>query len=290
MMKRSVFSKYYLTGFIAALMAMPYAAPADDTFNEWSRRQQQWKKSQSQSLYSKVTDGDQWDITVGAGVGFDPKYEGSDKMDISPVPIIEATWNNTIFLGPDGVGASLYQTENMNISASIGYGGGRDESQSNDLRGLGDIDNSLMVGLNLEYDLGPVTSYLEVTKYTGGTHGLKTQVGMQTTFPVRSLTGALGANPLLSLGISTDWTDDNYTGDYFGVNAQQSVRSGLKQYSADAGFKSVNAYAGVTYPITEKWSANATFEYSRMLGDAADSPIVKKRNQLSGAMFLAYRF
>ncbi len=301
-MKRLAPQTYFSTALLAALMALPHAAQADDTFGDWSRGQQQWKKSQIQINYDKVTDGDKWDITIGAGVGVLPEYEGSDELEVTPLPMIEVVWDDWVFLGVDGLGASLYQTNNLNILGRVGYHFGRDEDDSNDLRGLGDVDGAATASLNIAYDLGPVSPYAEVTKHIGGTDGLQIQIGVQSMIPVGLLTGDLSVSdidnienlgqsgPVLLLGISADWADDNYTGDYFGVTTVQSARSGLAQYNAEAGFKSVNIDIGVIYPVTDSWTVNGQLGYSQLIGDAADSPIVKKEGQAFGAAFVSYKF
>ena len=48
--------------------------------------------------------------------------------------------------------------------------------------------------------------------------------------------------------------------------------------------------AGVIYPFLQNWAVNAQVGYSRLLSDAADSPIVRDKGSFSGGLFLAYRF
>lgn len=44
------------------------------------------------------------------------------------------------------------------------------------------------------------------------------------------------------------------------------------------------------YPIGDRWSVMTVAEYSRLMGDASDSPIVKDVNQFSGGLFVVYGF
>ncbi len=301
-MKYSKVSISYSVLLVAALIARPHAVQADGAFNGGSDSKQEQAETKNQSVFDKLIDRDRWEFTVGAGGDFGPKYEGSDKIEFSPGFLIEAAWDDTIFLGPDGIGANLYEGGDFSVSGSLSYGGGREESEDANLRGLGDIDSSTMVNLNFEYEFGLVSPYVSVTKHFGGTDGLQAQIGAQTAVPIKFLTGEfseadleaiddpLPAGPMLSFGVSTDWADGNYNGDHFGVNAQQSARSGLRRHDAGAGFKSINVDVGLMYPITESWSADAVVGYSHLIGDAGDSPIVRKEGQLSGGLSLSYKF
>jgi MipA family protein len=47
---------------------------------------------------------------------------------------------------------------------------------------------------------------------------------------------------------------------------------------------------GVKADLDERWTAKATVGYSRLIGDAADSPIVESENQFTGLLGLSYKF
>lgn len=299
-MKKRISQKTVATLGFVALIGIPATAQADNDFDNWARGAEAWQKPQT--TLEKVTDRDKWDVRVGLGVGVSPKYEGSDDMEVGPMPMIDIEWNDTIYLNPfDGLGAKLYQGRDFTVSGGVGFDPGRQESDSSDLRGLGDVDGAATVNLNFEYELGPITPYVSVEQALGGSDGLGATVGVEAMVPVALLTGRMDMNdmkdmddgpngPALSFGLSADWVDDNYMESYFGVNAAQSGRSGLAQHTAEAGFKSVNAEIGVMYPINKQWAVNGQVGYSRLLGDAADSPIVKEEGQISGGVFVAYSF
>ncbi|MGH1377031.1 MAG: MipA/OmpV family protein [Alphaproteobacteria bacterium] len=304
-MNHLIYRKKFSAAFVVALMALPNTAQADDKLDNWAKGSKKWEKTHihEQGVIDKITDKSKWDITVGAGAGFAPKYEGSDEMEFSGMPLIDIVWNDTVYLGPDGLGAYVYQDNGISVSGGIGYDGGRDQGDSSDLRGLGDVDGALTMNVNIEYDLGFVSPYVEVEKHLGGSDGLLAQVGVQSMIPLGLITGDITANDMenmgdndhpegaaLMFGVSADWADDNYTEEYFGVNARQSARSGYAQYDAEAGFKSINADIGVMVPVTKSWTANAMLGYSQLVGDAADSPIVKDEGQVSGGLFVSYAF
>ena len=236
-----------------------------------------------------------WDVVVGLGAGYGPDYEGSDDYEFSPLPLLEITWRDRIYLSThDGLGAYFYKGDQLSLKGGIGYDDGRDEGDNSHLRGLGNVDGAVALNAGLEYELGPVTSFIELEKSLGGSDGLQIEFGVETMIPLGGTKGKGGdddfSGPALMLGISADWVDDNYAESYFGVNATQSARSGLARYNAESGFKSVNFEAGFLYPFNEHWALNTTIGYSQLLGDAADSPIVKDEGQFFGGVFVTYQF
>lgn len=245
-----------------------------------------------------------WEVEIGAGAVYGPVYEGSDDMEAQALPFLHLEWNERIFLNPgEGLGVRAYKGENLEVSLSVGYDEGRDDGDSTDLRGLGDIDGSATGNLSIEYELGPVSPYLELSRQFGGADGVLAEIGVETMVPLlrrdwermRSEGAAEGGDerpngPALMLGISTTWADDNYMKDYFGVTALQAGRSGLRRYTAGSGFKSADAEIGLMVPIGKHWSFNVQAEYSQLLGDAADSPITRDKSQYSIGSFLSYRF
>jgi outer membrane scaffolding protein for murein synthesis (MipA/OmpV family) len=233
-----------------------------------------------------------WELTIGGGLGLGPDYEGSDDYEAMPFPIFQLEWNDFLFLSPgDGLGVKMEVAEDFEVTASIGYDGGRDDGDNSILRGLGDIDGAATANLGIEYDMGPFSPFAKFEKHFGGTDGMLVDFGVEAMMP---LTGSSKRGrqdgPMLSVGVFTQWADDNYMEEYFGITAVQSGRSGLSRYTAGAGFKSAGAEIGVLYPVSKNWFVNTKLEYSRLIGDAADSPIVKEENQFSGGIFVGYKF
>ena len=92
------------------------------------------------------------------------------------------------------------------------------------------------------------------------------------------------------IGLSTEWADDNHMGDTFGITAAQSARSGYARHTAEAGFKSASAEIGFIYPFGDNWVARTMVEYTSLIGDAGDSPLVKDDNQFSVGFMIGYEF
>ena len=89
------------------------------------------------------------------------------------------------------------------------------------------------------------------------------------------------------------YASGDYMENFFGVTPGDAKRSGLHVYDANSGFKDVAFSASLTYALTEHWSLTGLGSFERLLGDAADSPIVDHRgakDQGVGALLLGYRF
>ena len=96
-----------------------------------------------------------------------------------------------------------------------------------------------------------------------------------------------------SVEASASWADSTYMDSYFGVSRTQSAKSGHSRYAADSGFKDVGIALGLNYMISEAVGVSGLVQYTRLVGDAADSPIVEDKgsaDQFFTGMFLTYRF
>lgn len=243
-----------------------------------------------------------WEGSIGAGVFWEPEFLGSSETTTTGFPMFELTWRDRLFIGPGGIGGYVFNTDTFSLSASVGYDGGREEADSVFLRGLGNIDGGATYNLGFEYELGPVTPFLEVTKYSKGSKGVSATVGVEGMVPLRVLTGRasvssledasspLDMGPMLTAGISADWGNDAYNSSYYGVTAAQSATSGLGQYTANSGFHAINFEVGVQVPVTERFSIGGAVTYSQLTGDAKNSTIVRDTSGTSVGLFGMYRF
>ena len=226
-----------------------------------------------------------WSVTLGALGVVGPEYEGSDEVEISGLPIVDISWRDRIFLnGRDGLGVKILNGPMLSLATSVGYTFGRDEDDSDDLRGLGDIDGGAVAIVQgavgyAGFSFSTRASY----QLTGEDTGFLVDFGPAYTF--RSDDGWF-----LRPGLSASFASGDYMEEFFGVSAGQSARSGLAFFDADAGIKSVGAAVAGGYKITERWSLTGRLAYDRLIGDAADSPITRDEDQVSVGAGLSYSF
>lgn len=228
-----------------------------------------------------------WDFTLGAGAGVSPDYEGSDDYEIGFLPVVEASWrDDTFFISSDmGIGATLLRSEHFRAGLSINHDGGRDEDDNNALRGLGDVDGGIVGTAFAELDLGQYALGVDITQdLSGNNKGTLAYFSADYRFSVWDDKLMFGLGPEIS------WASADYTETYFGVNAQQASRSKYNQFDADAGFKDAGLHLNAMYVVDENWALAGGVGYARLLGDAADSPIVKSKNQFFSGLSLSYSF
>jgi outer membrane protein len=101
--------------------------------------------------------------------------------------------------------------------------------------------------------------------------------------------------PFFLLGgfASVTWGSDAYMNTYFGVEPSGSAASGLPAFDARSGARDVAAGLVAIIPVNDRMLAGAGVLYSRLLNDAADSPIVDlrgERDQLLYGIGVAWAF
>lgn len=223
-----------------------------------------------------------WKVTVGAGAIYMPEYEGSDKFNINPFPIISAEFGDRVSVDITGVTVDLYESNGFRAGVKGGYDLGRKENDSDYLRGLGDIDAGGVIGGIISYEVGPFQAYAELDKTISGSDGLTGTVGAKASYRYERF--------IFSADVSGTWADDKHMVSYFGVNSAQSASSGLAQYDAQAGFKRVDVKGSITYMMTQNWLVTGAAGAGFLIGDAKNSPIVKDDVQPFAMLGVSYRF
>jgi len=232
--------------------------------------------------------GDTLDLQVGGFVIVTPKYEGSNDYEVFGVPYIAPVGmdeNSRLqFRGPDDVRFRLFEYYGLEVGPLVGWRFDRDEDDADRLDGLGDVDGGIVAGAYAAYRMGafaPFVSYGH--QVTGDDTGGLLRFGAEWRMPIWN-----GIKYTLQGG--STFADDDFMDAFFSVNAQQAARSGFNAYDADAGIKDVYLGLNADIPLSQQWSLKMTGMYSRLIGDAADSPIVESEDQFFGGLGLTYRF
>lgn len=161
--------------------------------------------------------------------------------------------------------------------------------ETDDLRGLGDIDDTLKIGVFAAYESGAWSARAELLQGIGGYDGLTGSVSAAYSRPLQ----VCGKRGFLSFEPRVDFGGDEFTSEYFGVTAAQSAGSGLAQYEADGGITSYGLTLVAGLALDRKWSLVGTLSYSRLTGDAANAPLVQERgseDQFGAGVFLTRKF
>lgn len=230
--------------------------------------------------------------SVGMGVGVRPEYEGAKDKKTRLMPNINLFYGDTFFLTGMTAGANLLKHKTVqgvaiNAGPLLALRRSRDEGDNAALNGLGDIDRGLDAGGFVRLQMGGWQARADVRKdVTNGDGGTTVNLSAGHGVPV-SQKLRLRAN------IETTWASAAYMSTFYGIDATQSANSGIAQYEAGAGFKHVGVSLMADYAISRDWGGFASLRYKRLVGDAADSPIVKdlgSESQVTASVGIKYRF
>ncbi|MGQ9369235.1 MipA/OmpV family protein [Azospirillum sp. ST 5-10] len=234
-----------------------------------------------------------WSFTVGAGALYVPDYEGSDDFEALPVPIAEVSWRDRVrftTIGGPGIYATPVVTDDLRFDLGVRYEFGREEGDNDALKGLGDLDVGAVGVVRLGYAVGPVDLGLEVARDITGD-----REGLTATFEAEYAVDLFGGRARLEVTPYVTWADDEYMGNSFGVTAAQAARSARRytRYDAAAGVKDAGVAVTLAYDVTDSIQAMGGVGYGRLLGDAADSPLVDREgsaDQFSALVGVSYRW
>jgi MipA family protein len=234
------------------------------------------------SSYGQDSD---WSVRVGATGIYKPEYEGSDDYEYQGLPMIAISWRDMIFLNPNnGLGAYLWNRNDVKIGASIGYSFGRNEHKTSDLHGLGDIDGGATANILFEWKIEDVFFDARYEQqFTGEDTGCQIHIGLG--YDLR-----LWKKIMFKPSVRTTFASSDYMEKYFNISQSQSLRSCLPVYDSDSGFKSVGFQIMSMYILNRHWGFQTMARYDRLVGGAADSPVVKDENQYLLGLGFSYAF
>ena len=241
---------------------------------------------------SHAGDFDFSDLEFSAGgIGVvSPKYEGSKSYSVIGAPFAfpgtKDGEDDLTFSDIDSIQYRFVKSGPFEAGVLGGAWLGRTESDGNKLGGLGKIDSGLVVGGFGALDFGDTrltASYHH--QVTGNDVGGLVRLRADTELPI---------SPGFKFvsGVGMNYATNQYMSANFGVSAAQAATSvaGLPVYDTSAGFKDVFIGSGFEVDLTDRWTAKLYGEYSRLIGDAGNSPVIETQDQFTGLLALTYQF
>jgi len=242
-------------------------------------------------------------VTVGLGAGFVPDYEGSDDYRIIPAGGIRGQYNGITF---STRGLYLY-VDVIPDSGNIGFDAGpiagvrlnRTGKIKDDVVDLlPELDTAFeaggFVGVNVKGVTNPYDTLafrLDVTHDLGDAHG-STIISPNVDFSTPlSRSAFIGAN------VGMEFVSNDFADYYYSITPADSLATlgALPVFDADGGMKSWKAGLLGSYSLSgdllHGWSLFGIGQYTHLVGDFADSPIVDDRGSASqwlGAFGVAY--
>lgn len=248
--------------------------------------------------------------TIGLGAGLVPSYAGSNDYIIFPLPLIVGRVGG-VGISPNGPGFVLDLNSpppamGPRRGARVAFGPAfrfRNDrnAQIEDVvvaRG-GELDIAIEVGGNVQVNIPGVFKTFDQLSIGAqvrwdvlGSHDgtvFEPQIGYRAP---------IGRAVSLQMQVSAEFVDDSFADYYFSVSPAQAAASGLPRFRAEGGLNRVGLLSILAYdldrnPLNGGWSLTAIGGYSRMIGDAADTPFTALRgdaDQLIGGLGVAYTF
>jgi outer membrane protein len=229
-------------------------------------------------------------VTVGPGLVLRPEFPGAKDMKLRFWPLIDVRKVGTdpTFSTPDqSFGPGLIRSEGFRAGPALRLGESRDEDDAID--GIGDVRRAIEVGAFAEAYLSPgLRARGEVRKGFGGHKGLLADLGADV------IVGKVTDPLQFSIGPRARLADKKYVRAFYGIDAAQALGTGLPLHDPDGGLHSVGALGSMEYRMSGGFGLQAFARYDRLLGDAADSPLVRSsvgsRNQFEVGAGVTYSF
>lgn len=217
----------------------------------------------------------QWIITLGESAEYGPPYEGSKHLSFSGMPSFDfrRLGEAPEYSAPDdNIDYGLFDIGGVEIGPVVRLRGGRSAFDDSGLQGLHPVQWNLDAGVFAQY--WPIEDRLRVRAETRqalwGGDGLLADLFLDWF-------QAVGDRWLLSAGPRLSLANGTYMRNSFGVSAEEAANSGrVDTFDANCGLKSVGFTVAATHMLSPAWSVQIYDEYSRLLGDAADSPITSR--------------
>lgn len=222
-----------------------------------------------------------WYVTVGYVASHTSDYLGSRSSDTTFDPTIELEYNNWT-LDLDGLRYRIVDDDEFVLGVGVGYDEGRSEDDFPvELEGIGDIDSDLKVSLFAEFVLFDLIGLnLSADKSFADSDSVLLSAEIGTEFPLyeEKIVGGIG--------IGANWANSDHMQAYYGINAQQSERTGLTQFNPRSGNEKIILMGFVDYFAGNHWIISLTggVEYLRL----EDSPVVDDDEQPFVHLSLSY--
>ena len=227
-------------------------------------------------------------VRIGLGAQVLPEFLGADDRRVAPlfhVNVARGTHEFSFGAPDDSPSISVFSKGGFSLGPAANIEGRRRESDVG--APVGSVSRTYEVGAFAQYLVGDSFRIrAELRKGINGHDGLVGLVGADKIWRD-------GDRYVFSLGPRILFSDARYQRAYFGVSPAASLASGLPVYRPGGGVHAIALASGMSYQFDDRWGVFGYARYARLVGDAANSPIVRafgSRNQLSGGIGLNYTF
>lgn len=208
-------------------------------------------------------------LTVGAGLSYGPDYFGSDDYSLEPDPVLFLRLGQILTLSNDGASFNILGLSDFKFGPTLHFTGGRNQNTNLILDGLGDVGDSLDIGVFAKATIAD--RFVTRLRYYHAVAGARNGGVIDLTFSTLLYEQDSFS---LALGARARWGDKRHTRQFFGVSAAQAANSGLTEFLPGASVQDVRIGLGARWEMSEEWALNGYARYTRLIGEIDQSPIV----------------
>ncbi|HKT17289.1 MAG TPA: MipA/OmpV family protein [Stellaceae bacterium] len=244
-----------------------------------------WQNSAGIVLRSLGGPVPEWEIAVGGGGGVLPAYEGSNSLRFAPALLLDVRYRDIFFVSSgEGVGVNLLHGDYYRAGVALAFDPGREHNAATRLSGTGNIDPAPEPKIFAQFAIVPVVFTFDLRYRATSQQGFVGDVGVY--MPV------IGNKTVqVFVGPSVTFADDDYMNTYFGVTPRHAApHSQFPTFQAHGGFKNANFGLTALYHFTDHWFVDLDAGIERLLGSAADSPLIQTKWGVGANAEIAYEF
>ena len=229
-----------------------------------------------------------WPNFAGFGVGAYPDYIGSDNTKVGAAPLarIGLGGNRFIRLVVNEVRINVIDHPNWRFGLEGLLRLSRKDVDDDVVKKIHSVDNTIDLGLFAGYNwIDPQEFRIQagidiwgLADVTGTHEGWTAGMSLYGMYPLARMFSISG-------GVASTYGSGNYMDTYFGITRKDSIASGLPVFSPDGSVRDVRGWTMLMLHLSRQWHLGAGLMYSRLVGDAADSPIVTKRGSANQWVF-----
>lgn len=240
----------------------------------------------------------EWEGAIGLVVNNAPSFAGASDRTTNARPAGFLRYGRFTLASSGGFSTARRETVDGGLGARLGGGnerirwsvglrreGGRGETDSPTLAGLGTIPSTIQGRVSARWNAAPRTQLRALVAFDvlGRVPGSETDLSLTHSWPLDADT-ALSANAGIGFG------SRSFNRVWHGVTPEQSARSGKPVYEPGAGARGVRV--GLTWrsELGPRAAGFVGVGVSRLVGPAADSPLAGEPTGVSASAGLVYRF
>ena len=238
-----------------------------------------------------------WEGAIGLTVSHRPEYSGASTTITKATPALFLRYGRFTITNASGfvtrraddvvrgLGADLVNSERVRVNLALRFDGGRSESTSTALEGLGNIKPTVRARMNVGWRFeGPwrlgASWSVDALGKGGGNFG-DVSAGWEHR---------ISPHTVLAAGIVLSAAGDRYMQTYYGISEAQAARTAYPVYTPKAGLRDIGSNVTMRMDVTPDWILLAGGGMSRLLGPAADSLLTTSRSGWGINVGLARRF